>query len=157
MVCPLLKVVDRDPGTNSSRRELRWGLALVSLALIAHLVLISFWTESSASRAQQLYRDSLTSVELIARIARDIDQQHMLLDVNSLETEPGAMNQIEHELKRAITYLREAQHAYTPLIELPGEEATWREARQLIARFETMRTAVLELSRQNHDRESRAR
>ena len=157
MVCPLLKVVDRDPGTNSSRRELRWGLALVSLALIAHLVLISFWTESSASRAQELYRDSLTSVELIGRIARDIDQQHILLDVHILESDPGVMMQIERELQRATTDLRQSQHEYTPLIELPGEEATWREARQLIVRFETMRTDVLELSRQNHDREARTR
>jgi len=130
---------------------------LISIALIAHLVLISFWTESSASRAQQLYRDSLASVELIGRIARDIDQQHILLDVHILESDPGVMKQIERELDRAVTDLRQAQTAYTPLIELPGEEATWREARELITRFETMRTAVLALSLQNHDHEARAR
>ena len=149
--------MDRDPGTNSSRRELKWGLGLISLVLIAHLTLISFLTESSSSRAQQLYRDSLMSVELITRIARDLDQQHILLDMHILEAEASAMAQIESELDRAAADLNEARNAYSPLIELPGEETTWREAQRLIARFETTKAEVLALSRENNDTEARAR
>ena len=149
--------MDRDPGTNSSRLELKWGLALISLALIAHLAVISVWTESSASRAQQLYRDALMSVELITRIARDLDQQHILLDVHVLESEPGGMEGIERELKRTATDLTQAKNAYTPLVELPGEEATWREAQRLIARFDTSKAEVLALSRKNLDAQARAR
>jgi signal transduction histidine kinase len=149
--------VDRDPGTNSSRNELKWGLALISLALVAHLAVISVWTESSASRAQQLYRDSLMSVELISRIARDLDQQHILLDVHVLETDPIGMEQIERELDRAAADLAEAKKAYSPLIELPGEEDTWRQAQQLIARFEKAKAEVLPLSRKNLDVEARAK
>jgi signal transduction histidine kinase len=149
--------VDRDPGTNSSRRELKWGLALISLALIAHITLISFWTESSSSRAQQLYLDSLTSVELITRIARALDQQHILLDMHILESEPSEMAPVERELDRAEADLKEAKSAYGPLIELPGEETTWRDAQRLIARFETTKAKVLALSRENRDTEARAR
>src|SRR4029077_4785784 len=138
--------VDRDPGTNSSRRELKWGLALISLALIAHITFISFWTESSASRARQLYRDSLMSVELITRIARDLDQQHIFLDMHVLESEASGMAQVERELDRAAADLKEAKNAYSPLVELPGEEATWREAQRLIARFERTKAEVLALS-----------
>jgi two-component system, OmpR family, sensor kinase len=151
------KEVDRDPGTSSSRRELKWGLALISLALIAHLTVISVWTESTTDRAQQLYRDSLTSVELITRIGRDLDQQHILLDVHIIEAEPSGMEQIERELDRASADLSQAKNAYTPLVELPGEEATWREARQLIARFDTAKIEVLALSRKNLDTQARAR
>jgi signal transduction histidine kinase len=149
--------VDRDPGTNSSRRELKWGLALISLALIAHITFISFWTESSASRARQLYRDSLMSVELITRIARDLDQQHIFLDMHVLENEASGMAQVERELDRAAADLKEAKNAYSPLVELPGEEATWREAQRLIARFETTKAEVLALSTENRDAEARAR
>jgi two-component system, OmpR family, sensor kinase len=149
--------VDRDPGTSSSRRELKWGLALITLALSLHLAVISVWTETSASRAQQLYRDSLVSVVLITRIARDLDQQHILLDVHVLESEPTGMTQIEHELNRASADLMEAETAYSPLVELPGEESTWREAQRLITRFDTTKDEVLALSRQNRDVEARAR
>ncbi len=120
--------MDRDPGTNSSRRELKWGLGLISLVLIAYLTLISFLTESSSSRAQQLYRDSLMSVELITRIARDLDQQHILLDMHILEAEPVRWHKSKARLDRAAADLKEARNAYSPLIELPGEETTWREA-----------------------------
>jgi signal transduction histidine kinase len=149
--------VDRDPGTNSSRRELKWGLALISLALTAYITLISFWTESSASRAQRLYRDSLMSVELITRIARDLDQQHILLDMHVLETTASGMAQIEGELDRVSADLKEAKTAYSPLIELPGEEATWRDAQRLIIRFETTKAEVLALSQENRDIEARAK
>jgi signal transduction histidine kinase len=149
--------VDRDPTTNSSRRELRWGLALIILALIAHLAVIGVWTESTTERAQQLYRDSLMSVELISRIARDLDQQHILLDVHILEAEPGGMEQIEQELDRAAADLNQARSAYTPLVELPGEEANWREAQQLIERFDTAKREVLALSRRNLDVQARAK
>jgi len=149
--------VDRDPGTNSSRRELKWGLALISLALTAYITLISFWTESSASRAQRLYRDSLMSVELITRIARDLDQQHILLDMHVLETAASGMAQIEGELDRVSADLKEAKTAYSPLIELPGEEATWRDAQRLITRFGTTKAEVLALSQENRDIEARAK
>jgi two-component system, OmpR family, sensor kinase len=149
--------VDRDPGTTSSRRELKWGLVLISLTLIAHLAIISVWTASTTDRAQQLYRDSLTSVELISRIGRDLDQQHILLDVHILETEVTGMEQIQRELDRAALDLKQATRAYTPLVELPGEEVTWREAQQLIARFDTMKSDVLALSRRNLDVPARAR
>jgi signal transduction histidine kinase len=149
--------VDRDPGPSSSRRELKWGLALISLVLIAYLALISAWTESSASRAQQLYRDTLLSVELISRIARDLDQQHILLDVHVIESEPSGMEQIERELDRAAADLNQAKKAYTPLVELPGEEATWRDALELIARFDKTKAEVLALSRKNFDVQARAK
>ncbi len=149
--------MDRDPGTNSSRRELKWGLSLISLVLIAHLTLISFLTASSSSRAQQLYRDSLMSVELITRIARDLDQQHILLDMHVLETAASGMAHIEGELERVTADLKEAKNAYSPLIELPGEEATWRDAQRLITRFGTTKAEVLALSQENRDIEARAK
>ena len=149
--------VDRDPGTNSSRRELRWGLSLISLAFVTHLAIISVWTGTTTDRAQQMYRDSLSSVELISRIGRDLDQQHILLDVHIIETEGGGMEQIERELDRASADLKQAKLAYSPLVELPGEEATWREAQQLIERFDTTKSEVLALSRRNLDVRARAR
>jgi signal transduction histidine kinase len=149
--------VDRDPGTNSSRLELRWGLVLISLALSVHIAVISVWTESSSRRAQELYRTALMSVELISRIARDLDQQRILLDVHILESQPTGMAQLEGELERAAMDLDQAEHAYSPLVELPGEETTWREAQQLISRFGRTKAEVLALSRQNRDVEARAR
>jgi signal transduction histidine kinase len=104
-----------------------------------------------------MYRDSLMSVELISRIARDLDQQRILLDVHVLESEPGGMEGIERELDRTSADLTRAKNAYTPLVELPGEEATWREAQQLIARFDTAKAEVIALSRKNLDARARAR
>src|SRR5262245_50761879 len=149
--------MERETGTSSSRRELLWGLALISLALIAHIVVISVWTESSSRQAQQLYRDALTSIELITRIARDLDQQRILLDMHILEAESPGMTQVERDIDRAAEDLQAAVNAYSPHVELPGEEDTWRQARQLIVPFETAKTDVLALSRQNRDAEARVR
>jgi len=157
VVWALQDQVERDTGTRSSRRELLWGLALISLALIAHIVLISVWTESSARRAQRLYGDALTSIELITRIARDLDQQRILLDMHILEADSPGMAQVERDINRAATDLQQAMNAYSPHVELPGEEITWGQAQQLIAPFETTKTEVLVLSRQNRDAEARAK
>jgi signal transduction histidine kinase len=97
------------------------------------------------------------SVELITRIARDLDQQHILLDMHVLETTASGMAQIEGELDRVSADLKEAKTAYSPLIELPGEEATWRDAQRLIIRFETTKAEVLALSQENRDIEARAK
>jgi signal transduction histidine kinase len=149
--------MERHNGTSSSRRELLWGLALISLAVAAHLVVIAVWTESSSRRAQKLYRDALTSIELITRIARDLDQQRILLDMHILQAEAPGMQQVERDIDRAAVDLQRAVNAYSPHVELPGEEVTWFKARQLIAPFETTKTEVLALSRQNRDAEARAR
>ena len=154
VVLPLQDQVEHDTGTSSSRRELLWGLALISLALIAHIVLISVWTESSARRAQRLYRDALTSIELITRIARNLDQQHILLDMHILESEPAPMARIERNLSLVTADLEKAANAYTP--DLPGEATAWQEAQGPISHFQTTRRHVLALSRENRDAEARA-
>ena len=60
--------------TGRSRPELLFGLALISMIFIVQVAIIGTWTWLSEVRAQRLYENSLTSLEQVTRIARDIDR-----------------------------------------------------------------------------------
>ena len=107
--------------------------------------------------APSVYEDSLTSLEQVMRIARDIDQQRILVDDHILESEPSGIVQVENQLSQVATDLYAAERVYGPLVELPNEDATWRQASVLMAHHERgVGETLLVLSRQNNDREARA-
>ena len=140
-----------------SRQELLLGLALISMIFIVQVAIIGTWTWMSELRAQRLYGDSLTSLEQVTRIARDIDQQRILVDDHILESEPSGMVEVENQLSQVATDLHTAERDYGPLVELPNEASTWQQAQVLIAHHEKGIDETLVLSRQNNDREARAK
>ena len=143
--------------TGRSRPELLFGLALISMIFIVQVAIVGTWTWLSEVRAQRLYENSLTSLEQVTRIARDIDQQRILADDHILESEPSGMAQVENQLSQVATDLHAALRAYGPLIALSNEEAIWRQAQVLMAHYEKVIDETLVLSRQNKDREARAK
>jgi len=74
------------------------GLALISLLFIVQVAVIGTWVGVSEVRAQRLYENSLTSIEQVARIARDIAQERILADNHILESQPSGKAQVEHQL-----------------------------------------------------------
>ena len=133
------------------------GLSLISLIFIVQIAIIGTWVGLSEVRAQRLYENSLTSIEQVTRIARDIAQQRILADDHILESQPSGKAQVEHQLSRVATDLHEAESAYGSLTELPTEAATWQNAQGLMTRFEKAMDAALALSREHNDRQARAK
>ena len=127
------------------------------MIFIVQVAIIGTWNWVSEVRAQRLYEDSLTSLERVTRIARDIDQQRILVDDHILESEPSGMVEIENQLSQVATDLHAAERDYGPLVELPNEESTWQQAKVLIAHHEKGVDETLVLSRQNNDRGARAK
>jgi hypothetical protein len=146
-----------DVGPGRSRRELVLGLSLISLIFMVQVAIIGTWVGVSEVRAQRLYENSLTSIEQVTRIARDIAQQRILADDHILEPLPAGKAQVEHQLSRVATDLDEAESTYGPLTELPSEDATWLKAQAQLARFEKAMDAALALSRENNDHQARAK
>jgi signal transduction histidine kinase len=153
----LLSLTRHDVGPGRSRQELLLGLTLISLIFIIQVAIIGTWVGLSEERAQRLYENSLTSIEQVTRIARDIAQQRILADDHILESLPAGKAQVEHQLSRVSADLHEAERVYGPLTELPSEEATWRKAQAQLVGFEKVMDAALALSREDNDRQARAK
>jgi hypothetical protein len=111
----------------------------------------------SGVRAQRLYENSLTSLEQVTRIARDMDQQRILADDHILESEPSGMAQVENQLSQVATDLHAAVRAYSPLAELPNEEAIWGQAQVLMTHYERVIDETSSCHGKNNDREARAK
>lgn len=150
-------VARHDGRPGRSRRELVLGLALISLLFIVQVAIIGTWVWLSEVRAQGLYENSLTSIEQVARIARDIAQQRILADDHFLESSPSGKAEVEHQLSRVAADLQEAESAYGTLTELPSEAATWQNAQALMAHFEKAMNTALALSREHNEREARVK
>jgi len=153
----LLSLTRHDVGPGRSRQELLLGLTLISLIFIVQVAIIGTWVGLSEVRAQRLYENSLTSIEQVTRIARDIAQQRILADDHILESLAAGKAQVEHQLSRVASDLHEAERVYGPLTELPSEEATWQKAQAQLVGFEKVMDAALALSREDNDRQARAK
>jgi len=70
------------------------------MIFIVQVAIIGTWTWVSDVRAERLYEHSLTSLEQVTRLGRNIDQQRILVDDHILENEPSGMAQIENQLSR---------------------------------------------------------
>jgi two-component system OmpR family sensor kinase len=139
-----------------SRRGLLVGLSGIAAVFVLESLFTSFWTSRSETEARRLHEDSLASIELVAKIGRDIDQERILVDDHIFERPNVAMAQIEVQIQRYVRDLQAAREAYRPLIDLPNELSTWKRAEAEIARFDVAMASALTLSRSNRDEEAHA-
>jgi signal transduction histidine kinase len=100
---------------------------------------------------------ALQSIEQLARVERDIDQELILVDQHIDETGVAAMAALEESIARVAADLGQAEVGYAPLVELPDEADSWQRIRTLLVPFEDLGRQAIVLSRSNRDVEARAR
>jgi signal transduction histidine kinase len=132
------------------------GLSGIALIFVTEALFDTSWTSRAEAEARRLHDDSLTSLELVARIGRDVDQERILLDDHIFEHRNFVMATVETHLRAVDADLEAARIAYRPLVELPNERPTWQRADAEVTGFKEAMERALVLSRENRDDEARA-
>ena len=140
-----------------TRGKLAVGLLLIAAVFVVQGIFNALLTRRDERQVQDIFANSLASIIEVARIARDVDQQWIVVDNHVLEKEATNMAADEQRLASIADDLQAASHAYEPLTELPHEAETWAGAKAALRRFDAIVAEVVELSRQNRDDEARAR
>jgi signal transduction histidine kinase len=139
-----------------ARGKLAVGLVLIAVLFLVQGAFNTSLTSRDQREAQDLFANSLASIVEVARIARDVDQQRIVVDNHVFEKEATDMAADEQRLARITHDIQSAKVTYHPLTELPNEAQIWRAAQTSLDRFEAIVVAVVELSRKNRDDEARA-
>jgi signal transduction histidine kinase len=141
----------------SSRPSL--AAAFLSILLLFTLTqAISLYRSAQIRReAQSIMDNALTSVELVMRMARDFDEERVLLMRHIFEKEAAPMANAEAELAEARRDFLESSHSYGPLAIFPGERATWDEVQEEVDAMREPIDELLTLSRANEDVAANAR
>ncbi len=103
-----------------------------------------------------LVADTIASIELVSRIARDIDQTRLLVDQHVSERDIQRRKQIEQRIEELEADLAAAARAYDPISNSPGERRIWENLRAETSAIREPINRSLELSRGNHEAEARA-
>src|SRR5215467_12164814 len=139
-----------------ARGKLAVGLVLIAVLFVVQGVLNTLLTSRDHRKAQDLFANSLASIVEVARIARDVDQQRIVVDNHVFEKEATDMVADEQRLAHITDDMEAAKVTYQPLTELPNEAQIWRAAQASLDRFEVIVAEVVRLSRKNRDDEARA-
>jgi signal transduction histidine kinase len=126
------------------------------MVLIFGLVnVVGIYVASISQRERRsVVEDAIVSVELVARLARDIDQKRILLGEHILESKPEAMARIEKKMAVVDADFAAAARAYEPLANYEGEAAAWTTLKRHVEALREPIGRVLTLARKNLDSEA---
>ncbi|HUK32490.1 MAG TPA: ATP-binding protein, partial [Vicinamibacterales bacterium] len=139
------------------RKKLLAALFLIAVVFVVQGAVNAVLARRAEAEAQGIYSNSLTSIIAVARIARDVDQQRIVVDDHVFESAATQMEADERRLAEIRKDIRTASSVYEPLTDLPNEARIWREAQASLARFDAITDEAIRLSRKNLDAEARAR
>jgi signal transduction histidine kinase len=135
-----------------------WSLSAAFAAIILAFALANAITMMAAQRRESetraIIQNTLTSIELVARLGRDLAEQRRLVDAHVYEKEAVDMGRLEAEIAQIDVDLDTTERAYEPWVMFPEERPTWEKLRAKIAGLHGPMERVLELSRQNRDFEA---
>jgi signal transduction histidine kinase len=137
-------------------RLLALGIAGIALALLLTDLIALGRARRVQSSSRLIVDNMLTSIELVSRVARDIDQKRLLVEAHIFEHESVSMAHIEREIIAMDADYASTARLYEPLSTLPGERGAWDRLQADVATIKAPIASAIELSRQDRDPEARA-
>jgi signal transduction histidine kinase len=138
------------------QRWLTIGLCLVALILIVQGAINGVVVLQAEKRALRTYRESITSIEYLTAIDRDIGIERALVDDHIFEHEVVNMREIELQLEAIDRDIRRNGELYATQIDQPNEAELWHRVQQLWGKFQVGKAAALAYSRQMDDERAHA-
>ncbi len=136
-----------------------WLIRIAFSAVIAGFIVANCFSMAAMRGTEQtntlLLDNMLTSIELVSRIARDIDQKRFAIDDHVMTSVPQERVILEQRLTTIDRDFTAAAAAYEPIVTLPGEAETWKALERDVVSLKVPIDEVLELSRLNRDAEAR--
>jgi signal transduction histidine kinase len=137
-----------------------WSLRAAFAAIIGLFALLNALGVVETGRAQtdtrQIVENMLTSIELVAAVRHDLNEERRLIDAHIFEKGELDMQRLDADIADVDADFAETTRAYEPIATFPEERTTWEDVKTTIAGMRGPITHVLELSRQNRDGEARA-
>lgn len=127
--------------------------AIVAMFVLASAAAI-YWTGVSQAKSREIVERMLASVELVTRLAADVDRTRILTDTHIFLKEPADMRRLEQHIARVEADFAATARAYAPFATENGEKVIWQDLQAQAAALEQPMRQALELSRQNRDREA---
>lgn len=141
---------------HGSQRSLVVGFGLMAAIFILEAAIDSWLLRAVEDRALTAQRTSISSIEQVNRIYRDLDQERILVDDHINEQSPERMAAIERELAEVCADLEGALKAYPPLITLSEEAEIWQAVQEKMVRFKGATSQALAQSRKQESAEAQA-
>ena len=136
----------------SNAHRTRWILigsfSAIALLFAAINLAAMFWSRQIREEIGKIVKKMLTSVELVARIEHDIDEEQILVDTYYLESSPIQLDHVEVQLAAVREDFAAAERAYDPLPTQPTEAVAWDGLKRDLQSIQPQVGEVLRLSRQ---------
>jgi signal transduction histidine kinase len=139
------------PATRRTRYMLVGTFSAIALLLLASQLVGYLHARQVDNKVDLVTSDALTSIELIGRMAVDLQREHILIDRHIVAQKPAEMAKIEKQVMQARDDYNRAAQDYTPLATFPGEADLWNRLRGEVAAATEQEMRALELSRANND------
>lgn len=137
-----------------------WKLRLAFAGVIVVFVVINavLFREAGLQQGEDrlIVTNMLSSIQLVSRMADDIDDERILVAARTYATQPAGRERIEAKLAEVRQDFADAVRDYGPLATEPGEPETWERARSEIADAEGVIDRALALARSDQNDEARA-
>jgi signal transduction histidine kinase len=145
----------------SSRQARRLSAGVLALAFAAVGLVLSASAgiaigigRSTQRRVDDIVNNALVSVELLGRMAVDVDAEEKLVAEHILEMSGERMAELERRIEAARADYAAAAHSYEPLVTYPNESEAWHRLRDDVRGREGPLAEALRLSRLNRDTEA---
>jgi signal transduction histidine kinase len=139
----------------SQRRRLVVTLACIAVVLVLTSIVGLRRSLKVQSRSETIVSNTLQSVELVSRIARDIDDERLILDGHIFEKRQQRMAEGEAQLNQVKADLAQARAAYDAIAKPADEELAWKRLDADIVALDRPMARTLTLSRGNLDADAR--
>jgi two-component system, OmpR family, sensor kinase len=135
---------------------LRGAMLLIIAALVLTSVVSMFEMRAVLARDRALVNQMLSSVELVSRLSRDVDEKRLLVDAHIFEKRTQSMSMLEANIAKLDADYAAAAGAYEPLARLTSQERAWQRLQDDVSAIERPLERTLDLSRKNQDTDARA-
>ncbi len=136
---------------SNRRYAIRVAFGLIIGAFVAANMVALANMRASQNDTRRLAATSLTAVELVSRMAQDIEPLWLLIDAHIFEKNPNNMKALETRLTAADDDFAAAARAYEPLATTPYERVMWERLKHEIVAIREPVQDTLAHSRRNED------
>jgi signal transduction histidine kinase len=145
-----------DSSRGGTRRFLVWAFAAITIACSATTLVALRQIHAVHEKAERIVENALTRIRLLSRMARDIDQERVLLYEHIEHKEREVIDRLEETMVRLASSRAKTGLLYGELTTLPHARELWEQLSGEMENVQLVVAKVLALSRENLDAEARA-
>ena len=142
-------------GVRTSRQFVRVAFALVATVVLLVTAFAMAQIRVLEGSARDVVQNMLTSVRLVGELESEVKTKQILVNEHILASETADRARLETQIAAVEAQIAATGRAYTPWINLPGEQTAWTKAQKDLRDLDGPIARVVAFSRENLDTEAR--